>query len=102
MARIGGTTAEKPALVIVDPVRGSAWITTQLRQAILEGRYAHGEKLPAERQFASAFGASRATIRSALIRPETELPPTRRLAAGTPANYENPRPPHAAAQPPIP
>ena len=49
MARIGGTTAEKPALVIVDPVRGSAWITAQLRQAIIEGGYAHGEKLPAER-----------------------------------------------------
>jgi len=67
MARIGGTTAEQPALVIVDPVRGSAWITAQLRQAIMEGGYAHGEKLPAERQLASAYGASRTTIRTALI-----------------------------------
>jgi DNA-binding FadR family transcriptional regulator len=66
-----------------DPVRGSAWITGQLRQAILEGRYAPGEKLPAERNFASAFGASRATIRTALSRLETERLVTRRLGAGT-------------------
>jgi DNA-binding FadR family transcriptional regulator len=73
-----------------DPARGSAWITAQLRQAIREGRYAHGEKLPAERQFAEAFGASRATIRTALIRLETERLVTRRLGAGTFVNYENP------------
>jgi DNA-binding FadR family transcriptional regulator len=72
-----------------EPTHGSAWITLQLRQAILEGRYANGEKLPAERQFATAFGASRATIRSALIRLETERLVTRRLGAGTFVNYEN-------------
>ena len=32
----------------------------------LEGAYAHGEKLPAERQLAEAFGASRTTVRIAL------------------------------------
>jgi DNA-binding FadR family transcriptional regulator len=69
--------------------RGSAWITAKLRQAILEGQYAHGEKLPAERQFATVFGASRATIRSALIRLETERLVTRRLGAGTFVSYEN-------------
>ena len=68
---------------MTDPVRGSVWITGQLRQAILAGRYAPGEKLPAERQFASAFGASRATIRTALSRLETEQLVTRRLGAGT-------------------
>src|SRR5258708_32485224 len=52
--------------VIPDPVRGSAWIAAQLRQAIVEGGYGHGEKLPAERQLAGAFGASRTTVRSAL------------------------------------
>src|SRR6267154_24472 len=72
-----------------EPVRGSSWITAQLRQAILDGRYAHGEKLPAERTFASAFGASRATIRSALIRLETERLVTRRLGAGTFVSHEN-------------
>jgi DNA-binding FadR family transcriptional regulator len=72
-----------------DPVRGSVWITAQLRQAILEGRYAHGEKLPAEREFAIAFGASRATVRSALIRLESEHLVTRRLGAGTFVNHDN-------------
>jgi DNA-binding FadR family transcriptional regulator len=62
---------------------GSAWITDQLRQAIRAGRYAPGQKLPAERQFASAFGASRATIRTALGRLEAERLVTRRMGAGT-------------------
>jgi DNA-binding FadR family transcriptional regulator len=89
MARIGATTAEKhaPALVIADPVRGSAWITAQLRQAIIEGGYAHGEKLPAERQLASAYGASRTTIRTALDQLETERLVTRRVGAGTFVNF---------------
>lgn len=68
---------------VADPIRGSAWITDQLRQAILGGRYTPGEKLPAERQFASVFGASRATIRTALGRLEAEQLVTRRLGAGT-------------------
>jgi DNA-binding FadR family transcriptional regulator len=87
MARIGGSTAEQPALVIVDPVRGSAWITAQLRQAIMEGGYAHGEKLPAERQLASAYGASRTTIRTALDHLETERLVSRRVGAGTFVNF---------------
>lgn len=87
MARIGGSTAEQPALVIVDPVRGSAWITAQLRQAIMEGGYAHGEKLPAERQLASAYGASRTTIRTALDQLETERLVSRRVGAGTFVNF---------------
>jgi DNA-binding FadR family transcriptional regulator len=87
MARIGGSTAEQPALVIVDPVRGSAWITAQLRQAIMEGGYAHGEKLPAERQLASAYGASRTTIRTALDQLEIERLVSRRVGAGTFVNF---------------
>jgi DNA-binding FadR family transcriptional regulator len=90
MVNSGQTSQPTDASNMRDPVRGSAWITTQLRQAIREGRYAHGEKLPAERQFAEAFGASRATIRSALIRLETERLVTRRLGAGTFVSYENP------------
>lgn len=89
MVNSGQTTTPSEPSNMRDPVRGSAWITAQLRQAIREGRYAHGEKLPAERQFAEAFGASRATIRSALIRLETERLVTRRLGAGTFVNYEN-------------
>ncbi len=88
MARIGApTTAERPTPVIADPVRGSAWITAQLRQAIIDGGYAHGEKLPAERQLASAFGASRTTIRTALDQLETERLVTRRVGAGTFVNF---------------
>jgi DNA-binding FadR family transcriptional regulator len=73
---------------MTDPVRGSVWITRQLREAILGGRYSPGEKLPAERKFAAAFGASRATIRTALERLETERLVTRRLGAGTFVNSD--------------
>jgi DNA-binding FadR family transcriptional regulator len=88
MAKIGAITAERPAAaVIADPVRGSAWITGQLRQAIMDGGYAHGEKLPAERQLASAFGASRTTIRTALDQLEVERLVTRRVGSGTFVNF---------------
>jgi DNA-binding FadR family transcriptional regulator len=87
MAKIGAIAAERPAAVITDPVRGSAWITAQLRQAIMEGGYAHGEKLPAERQLASAFGASRTTIRTALDQLEVERLVTRRVGSGTFVNF---------------
>src|SRR5256885_499987 len=97
MPKIGLTTDSK-VLGMTDPVRGSSWITAQLRQAILDGRYAHGEKLPAERQFASAFGASRATIRSALIRLETERLLARRPRAGTVVKYEKPGERHQRAE----
>jgi DNA-binding FadR family transcriptional regulator len=90
IAEIGETTAAGHEAVIADPVAGSWWITAQLRQAILGGRYVHGEKLPAERQFASSFGASRATIRTALNRLEAERLVTRRLGAGTFVNFRGP------------
>jgi DNA-binding FadR family transcriptional regulator len=75
--------AASPARVIPDPVRGSAWITTQLRQAILGGGYTHGEKLPAERQLAEAFDASRTTVRAALDQLEEERLVVRRVGSGT-------------------
>jgi DNA-binding FadR family transcriptional regulator len=87
MAKIGAAAAERPTAVIADPVRGSAWITAQLRQAIMEGGYAHGEKLPAERQLASAFGASRTTIRTALDQLEVERLVNRRVGSGTFVNF---------------
>jgi DNA-binding FadR family transcriptional regulator len=83
VAEIGVTTSASAPDVVSDPVRGSAWITARLRQAILDGRYPHGDKLPAERQFAAAFGASRATVRTALDRLEAERLVTRRPGAGT-------------------
>ena len=112
MAKIGGKSgmprsvapAPAPAAVepapgrlriVSDPVRGSAWITGQLRQAIQEGHYTHGEKLPAERQLAEAFGTSRTTVRMALDHLENERLVTRRVGSGTFVNY---RPPNEAEE----
>lgn len=74
--------------IIPDSTRGSAWITAQLRQAIVEGAYAHGEKLPAERQLAEAFGASRTTVRIALGQLEEERLVVRRVGSGTFVNFK--------------
>jgi DNA-binding FadR family transcriptional regulator len=79
----GLTTFTQSATALADASRGSAWVATQLRRAIQEGRYAQGEKLPAERKFAAVFRASRATIRTALVRLESEHLVTRRLGSGT-------------------
>jgi DNA-binding FadR family transcriptional regulator len=109
MAKIGGRGGIAPGAVpaaaaeaapgrlrvVTDPVRGSAWITGQLRQAIQEGHYTHGEKLPAERQLAEAFGTSRTTVRMALDHLENERLVTRRVGSGTFVNY---RPPNEAEE----
>ena len=58
-------TLEKDA-VIIDQMRGSIWVTTQLRPAILDGRrYVHREKLPAKRQLAVSFGLARDDLHGA-------------------------------------
>lgn len=41
-------------------------IAVQLRDAILDGRFAPGEKLPPERELAAEFGVNRTSIREAL------------------------------------
>ena len=41
-------------------------VESQLREAILSGDFAQGEKLPAETELASQFGVSRPTVREAL------------------------------------
>lgn len=69
--------------LVNDPVRGSSWITGQLRQAIQGGQYGHGDKLPAERQLAEAFGTSRTTVRAALDQLEAERLVSRRIGSGT-------------------
>src|SRR5262245_57755915 len=84
--------------VVSDPVRASSWITAQLRQAIHEGAYVHGEKLPAERQLAAAFGTSRATVRMALDQLEPERLVTRRVGACTFANYRGVAPADEGAE----
>ena len=58
-------------------------ITERLKEAILGGRYRHGQRLPAERDLAEHFGASRGTVREALRRLEEERLLTRRIGSGT-------------------
>src|SRR5215510_16014496 len=78
LALAAGSENSTPQLhVVSDPVRGSSWITGQLRKAIHDGAYANGEKLPAERQLAEAFGTSRTTVRMALDQLEQERLVTR-------------------------
>jgi DNA-binding FadR family transcriptional regulator len=62
---------------------GSAAIAARLRQAILDGNYDYGERLPAERDLAEHFGASRSTVREALRRLEEAHLVTRRIGSGT-------------------
>ena len=66
---------------------GSAAIAARLRQAILDGKYADGERLPAERDLAQHFEASRSTVREALRRLEANHLVTRRVGSGTFVNH---------------
>jgi len=67
---------------------GAAAIATRLREAILGGRYAHGERLPAERELSEHFGASRGTLREALRRLEEMGLVIRRMGSGTFVNHQ--------------
>lgn len=62
---------------------GAAEIAMELRRAIQQGVYAHGERLPAERHLAVQFGASRGTARHALNQLEKMDLVTRRIGSGT-------------------
>lgn len=62
---------------------GAAVIAAQLREAIVSGTYAHGQRLPAERHLAMHFGASRTTVREALRQLEDQTLVTRRVGSGT-------------------
>lgn len=66
---------------------GAAAIATRLREAILGGRYAHGERLPAERELTEHFGAARGTVREALRRLDEMGLVTRRMGSGTFVNH---------------
>ena len=66
---------------------GSAAIAARLRQGILDGTYADGERLPAERDLARHFEASRSTVRKALRRLEESHLVTRRIGSGTFVNH---------------
>src|SRR6059058_1050384 len=50
----------------VTVARASSSIADQIRQAIVTGKLAQGERLPPERELAEQFGVSRVTVRDAL------------------------------------
>ena len=63
--------------------KSAAAIASQLRQAILDGVYVNGERLPAERQLAAALASSRTTVREALRILEHSKFVNRRVGSGT-------------------
>jgi len=63
--------------------KSAAAIASQLRQAILDGVYVNGERLPAERQLAAALASSRTTVREALRILEHSKFVSRRVGSGT-------------------
>ena len=65
----------------------AATIAAQLRRAIVEGVYSYRERLPAERELATHFGASRSTVREALRQLEETNMVVRRIGSGTFVNY---------------
>lgn len=67
---------------------GAAAIAMRLREAILGGRYGHGDRLPPERELSDHFGASRGTIREALRRLEEMGLVIRRIGSGTFVNHQ--------------
>lgn len=80
-----GETRQFPggAYPLGEPRLGAPAIAARLRQAIRDGDYAQGERLPAERQLAQALGTSRTTVREALGALEQAGMVTRRVGSGT-------------------
>jgi len=66
---------------------GASGIAAQLKRAILDGTYGHRERLPAERELATHFGASRSTVREALKQLEESQLVVRRIGSGTFVNH---------------
>jgi GntR family transcriptional regulator, transcriptional repressor for pyruvate dehydrogenase complex len=56
----------EPAFQAVEQRRTFEQILLQVEQAIIDGRLQPGDRLPAERDLAQTFGASRASVREAL------------------------------------
>ena len=78
-AAAGAETAEgRPGRVL-----GVAGVAAYLRQAIVDGAYVFGERLPAERRLAASLSSSRATVREALRMLEHDNLITRRVGSGT-------------------
>lgn len=66
---------------------GAVEIASQIRRAILEGKYQYLDRLPAERDLAQEFGTARGTVRQALQRLEEMDLVQRRVGSGTYVNY---------------
>lgn len=62
---------------------GAAVIVDELRAAIDDGTYGHNQRMPAERDLAKHFGASRTTIRHALHQLEQDGLVIRKVGSGT-------------------
>jgi DNA-binding FadR family transcriptional regulator len=75
--------ATEPAAAQPSARGGASTIAANLRRAILDGTYAYRERLPAERDLAGRFGASRSTVREALRQLEEVGLVTRRVGSGT-------------------
>lgn len=81
---ISGNADRTDPMTLPTTVGGNAaGIAAELREAILTGTYAHGQRLPAERHLAGHFGASRSTIREALRQLQDMALVTRRMGSGT-------------------
>lgn len=65
----------------------AASIAQELRDAIVGGRYAAGQRLPPERRLAGHFNASRATVREALRQLNDQQLVERRIGSGTFVTY---------------
>jgi len=68
--------------------RGAHSIARDLENAIRNGVYGYRQQLPTERALATAYGASRTTVRKALTWLETQKLVERKVGSGTYANYE--------------
>jgi DNA-binding FadR family transcriptional regulator len=72
----------------VSAARGARSIARELEKAIRVGTYGYRQQLPAERELALAYGASRTTVRKALTWLETQKLVERKAGSGTYANFE--------------
>jgi DNA-binding FadR family transcriptional regulator len=72
------------------PSLGVGSITARLKRAILTGVYSDGDRIPPERQLATAFGAARSIVRKALGELERDGLVVRRVGSGTFVNYAGP------------
>ncbi len=84
-----GGDGENPSALPSAPGLGSTGIAARLREAIVDGRYTYGERLPAERDLTTHFGASRSTVREALRQLEETGLVIRRIGSGTFVNYRS-------------